>query len=245
MKPPKATLLLLVKNEIEGLKTILPCIDRSLFEQIMVVDGHSTDGSYEYALSQNIEVYREKRPGIAEAVIDAYPLIRGTYVITFSPDGNSLPKLLAPMIDKIAEGYDVVVASRYLPPAKSYDDNLVTAFGNYFFTRMTRWLGKTPITDALNIFRAYRTDLLNNTEMLQFVYGPVLEPLVSAYACAVGLSIGEIAGDEPKRLSGESKMRIFYNGPCILLMLIRLHIFRLIRLSKHLWKSFFKTALIK
>jgi len=236
MNYSKVTLLLLVKNEIVGLKAILPKIDRSLFEQILMIDGSSTDGSYEYALSQNIETHREKKPGLAEAVIDAYPLIRGKYVVTFSPDGNSLPELLSPMINKIAEGYDVVVASRYLPPAKSYDDNLVTAFGNYFFTQMTRWLGKAPITDALNIYKAYRTDLLNTPEMLQFVYGPVLEPLISAYACTVGLRYGEIPGDEPKRLSGESKMRISYNGPCILLMLIRLHLFRWIRFYK-LYKS--------
>ena len=38
------------------------------------------------------------------------------------------------------------------------------------------------------------------------------------------LKVKEIAGDEPLRLGGESKMRVIYNGSCILLAIIRVYI---------------------
>ena len=57
--------------------------------------------------------------------------------------------------------------------------------------------------------------------------GPVFEPLVSAYAQVRKLKIYEIPGDEPARIGGESKMRVLYNGSCILIMIARMWLTRL------------------
>ena len=37
---------------------------------------------------------------------------------------------------------DLVIVSRYLPPAKSYDDNLITALGNFLFSTIINLMGK-------------------------------------------------------------------------------------------------------
>ena len=65
-------------------------------------------------------VQRER--GIRAAYFEAFPCVRGEYVITLSP-GWQLGAELIPLVDKIREGYDMVIASRYLPPAKSEDDD--------------------------------------------------------------------------------------------------------------------------
>ena len=46
--PPKITLVIPTLNEIEGLKITIPRIDQSLFEEILVIDASSTDGTVEY-----------------------------------------------------------------------------------------------------------------------------------------------------------------------------------------------------
>ena len=52
---PSITLIIPTINEIEGLKVVFPRIDRSLFDEILVIDANSTDGTIEY-ISQYSDV---------------------------------------------------------------------------------------------------------------------------------------------------------------------------------------------
>lgn len=228
---PTATLLLPVLNEIEGLKATLPFIERHCVDEILVVDGGSTDGSVEYARAQGVRVIRQQRPGLEWAVYDAIRELDTDYVIEFSPDGNCPTEILPALVDKIAQGYDLVVVSRYLPPAKSEDDSPLTAFGNWMFSRMVRGLGRFPITDALTIYRGFRRDIIFGHDFSRYVVGPVFEPLVSAICTLNGLRICEIPGDEPARIGGASKMRPFFNGSYILLMVFRLYLRKFFKIT--------------
>ena len=48
-----------------------------------------------------------------------------------------IPEKLPNLIDKIKEGYDLVCVSRYKDGAKSFDDNILTSFGNKLFTNLS------------------------------------------------------------------------------------------------------------
>ena len=132
----KTTLLVLSLNEIEGMKWMMNQIQEDWCDQILVVDGGSTDGTIEYARSQGYEVLVQVKPGLMNAYREAYPQIRGDIVIPFSPDGNSPAAAIPQLIDKMQEGYDMVIASRYLPGAYSEDDTPITALGNWVFTKL-------------------------------------------------------------------------------------------------------------
>ncbi len=219
------TLLLPTLNEYEGFKAIFPQIDRTLFDDILVVDGGSTDGTVEYAIENNLRIMSQlkTRKGLGNAVIDSISTLKTDCVIEFSLDGNCMVEQLPELVQRLHEGYDLVVVSRYLPPAKSADDNFITAFGNFMFTRLTRWLGNHPVTDALTIYRGFDVNFIRYPEFEKMLKGPVFEPLITAIACARNLKIFEIPGDEPKRIGGVSKMSVTYNGSCILLMLVKMH----------------------
>jgi glycosyltransferase involved in cell wall biosynthesis len=225
LKKRTITLLLPTLNEYDGFKEIFPQIDRTLFDDILVVDGGSTDGTVEYAIANNLRIMSQlkTRKGLGNAVIDSISTLKTDCVIEFSLDGNCMVEQLPELVQRLREGYDLVVVSRYLPPAKSADDNFVTAFGNFMFTRMTRWLGNYPITDALTIYRGFDVNFIRYPEFEGMLKGPVFEPLISAIACARNLKIFEIPGDEPKRIGGVSKMSVTYNGSCILLMIAKMH----------------------
>jgi hypothetical protein len=224
--PASITLLMPTLNEIEGLKRVLPDLDRTLFDDILVVDGGSTDGTVEYARERGLRIERQRRPGLALGVFDAINALETTHVVEFSPDGNSLADRLPELVSRMREGYDIVTVSRYLGPAKSHDDTPVTAFGNYVFTRLIRLLGDFPVTDALVMFRGFRCDILRLPEFERTLVGPVLEPLVTAIGLVRGMRMCEIPGDEPMRIGGRSKLSIPYNGACILLMIVRLFLLR-------------------
>lgn len=223
---PSITLLLPTFNEIDGLKLIFPKVDLTLFDDVLIVDGGSTDGTVEFAIKNNIRIMSQLRKGLSEAVLDAIETIETDYVIEFSMDGNCLPEILEELVKEIYNGNDLVIVSRYLPPAKSYDDNLITALGNFLFSTIINLMGKPKITDSLGMYRGFKTSIIDLPEFKKFLVGPVFEPLTSMVACSRNMYVKEIPGDEPLRVGGQSKMRVLYNGSCILLAIIRVYIYK-------------------
>ena len=168
------TLLVVAQNEIEGMRAIMPKVDPRWCEQILVVDGRSTDGTAEYARTMGYDVHVQREPGLRAAYREAWPLVRGEWVVTFSPDGNSPPEYIPQLIAKAGEGYDMVIASRYLDGAGSEDDDAVTAFGNWLFTSVINGLYRWHYTDAMTIFRIYRKELFYALDLDQDAHVPAL-----------------------------------------------------------------------
>ncbi|MDY3560788.1 glycosyltransferase family 2 protein [Gemmata sp. JC673] len=225
------TLVVPTLNEIVGMKAIMPRIRAAWVDQVIVLDGGSTDGTVEWAWENGYEVHVQSEPGIRHAYREVLPKVRGDVIVTFSPDGNSVPELLPELIAKIDEGYDMVIASRYKPPAKSADDDLVTAFGNWLFTRTVNLLHGGRYTDAMVIYRAYRTRIIRELELDQdrwyrtpewlFRTRISWEPLLSARAARRGLKVAEIPGDEPPRLGGERKLQVLKWGAAYYFQFVR------------------------
>ena len=201
-------------NEIAGMREVMPRIKREWVDEILVVDG-GTDGSYEYALEHGYRAIKQKSPGLVAAYREGVAAAAGDVILTFSPDGNSVPEVIPPLLAKMRQGYDMVIASRYLDGARSEDDDRVTAFGNWLFTKMINVAFGGSFTDTLVMMRAWRKELFLS---LRFrVERAGTEPHICIMALKKGLKVGEIPGDEPARIGGIRKMSPFLNGTSILM----------------------------
>jgi hypothetical protein len=138
----------------------------------------------------------------------------GDVIIAFSPDNNSIPELIPPLIKKMKEGYDMVIVSRYKDGAKSEDDDVVTGFGNWMFTKVINLIFGGRYTDTLVIFRAFRKEIVAALGMDEKKH-PVFEVQMAIRCAKYKMKVAEIAGDEPKRIGGVRKMRPIYNGSAI------------------------------
>ena len=225
----KTTLLVFALNELDGMKQIMPRIKREWVSEIIVVDGGSTDGTLEYAKERGYNIYAQKKKGLRHAYIEGLPLVNSDFVVTFSPDGNSVPEAIPDLIKKIKEGYDMVIASRYLDHAKSYDDDIITKFGNWLFTNIINILHKGKYTDAMVMFRIYKKslfyelklDMEESYNMEKWFFTTMgIEPLLSVRCAKYGKKYTEIAEDEPKRIGGERKLQIFRWGAAYLTQII-------------------------
>ncbi len=217
----KATLLIPTLNEVEGMKVILPKIRDEWFDQKIVADGGSTDGTIEYALQMGYEVIQQSYPGVIGAQRDAFPYIRGDIIISFSPDGNCLPEAIPEVIAKLEEGYDLVVASRYKDGLSSDDDFVMSRIGNRVITDLINLVFRAKYTDTLSIFRGYRTKDILELGMLHNQPFSI-ERWCSRYYCWDLMSsirmakakrkIFEIAAREPARIGGVSKCQHYMAG---------------------------------
>lgn len=221
----KISLLIVSRNEIEGMRTVLPRICRDWVDEIVIIDGASTDGSAEYARSLGFRVITQRNfkptgavprffsthaSGVVEAIKEGLEAVSGDYVITFTPDNNCVPERIPELVAKIREGgYDMIVVSRYLAPARSLDDTLWTAIGNRAITWLVNGLYGSRYTDVMVIFRAYRRDLIRELGIeIQLSLHTDL-----SMRCAIhGKRVAEISGDEPPRLGGRSIRHNVKNG---------------------------------
>ncbi len=218
----KVTLLIPTLNEAVGMRTVMPRVLREWVDQILVVDGKSKDGTADVARQMGYDVVIQQSPGIRGAYMDAVPHIKGDVILTFSPDGNSIPELIPACIAKMKEGYDMVIVSRYAPGAKSYDDDAVTSFGNWLFTGAINFLHGGKYTDAMVIYRAYRKQLIYDLDLdkdASYTFEEDLfrtkiswEPLLSIRAAKRKLQVVDIPGDEPAREGGERKLQVLKWG---------------------------------
>jgi glycosyltransferase involved in cell wall biosynthesis len=229
--PITTTLLILTLNEIEGVKAILPKIDRAWVDQFLVVDGQSSDGTIEWCRECGYDVYIQKQRGIRFAYLEVLPLIQGSVVITISPDGNCPVEYIPALVEKMKQGYDLVIGSRYKGQVKSEDDDLVTAFGNWLFTRTVNFLFRADFSDVMVIYRAFRRDLIYELDLHrdesyrlpERLFGTIIswEPLMSVRAAKCRKRIAEIGVGEPPRIGGERKLRVIRWGAAYYFQFIR------------------------
>ncbi len=218
----KITLLIPTLNEAVGMRSVMPKVKKEWVDQILVVDGKSKDDTVKIAREMGYDVVIQETPGIRGAYMDALPHIKGDVILTFSPDGNSIPELIPACIQKMKEGNDMVIVSRYAQGAKSYDDDAVTAFGNWLFTGTVNNLHGAKYTDAMVIYRAYKKQMIYDLDLdkdSSFEFEEKLfktkiswEPLLSVRAAKRKLKVVEIPGDEPARDGGERKLQVLKWG---------------------------------
>jgi len=217
-----ATLLVPTLNEREGLEVVLPQIDPGWVDDILFVDGGSTDGTLEVIRRWGHgRLLVQTRPGLSNAYLEALARIASDIVVTFSPDGNSLPEAIPALVEKMRQGYDLVIASRYLPGAGSQDDDPVTAFGNWIFTRVINLLFGGRYTDSLVILRAYRRGLIEDLGLVGQTRKFEPEPLLSIRCAVHKKRVAEIPAKEPRRIGGIRKMNPLVNGWAIVVLIVR------------------------
>lgn len=227
----KATIFLPTLNEIDGMRVILPQIKKEWYHQLLIVDGGSTDGTPEYARANGYQVIDQKSKGVRGAYYEALPHVTGDFIIPMSPDGNCIPEAIPRLTEKMKEGYDMVIASRYGQGASSQDDDLVTGFGNWMFTTMINTLFRGRYTDTMGMYRAWKPSLLSELDLdkddtfapekLVGVSGIGLDPILSIRCLKRKKKITEIPSSEPARIGGERKMLPFRWGLVILLQVLR------------------------
>lgn len=215
----KTTLIIPTMNEIDGVKAIMPKIDRSWCDEVIIVDGGSKDGTVEWLQENKWNVFVQSQRGLGHAYREALSKTSGDVILTFSPDGNSLAEKIPELIAKMKEGYDMVIVSRYFGSSKSQDDDALTSIGNPIFTGTINFLFGGSYTDSLVIFRAYKRSILDrlNIDAVHMTY----EAQISMRAAKAKLKIADIGGDEPKRIGGERKMNPFKVGSAIIWEMLR------------------------
>jgi glycosyltransferase involved in cell wall biosynthesis len=220
------TLVILTLNEIDGVTHVIPKLPAHAVDEVLVVDGGSTDGTVEFFEARGIRVIRQEKRGRGEAFRLAAQHARNDRLVFFSPDGNEDPDDILRLVDGLAAGYDMVIASRFMAGARSEDDDKFLfasrRWGNLMFTWLAnvlcgrgRW-----ITDTINGYRAITRSAF--LRLAPDARGYAIEFQMSIRALQLGMRVLEIPTQESPRIGrGVSKLNAIPVGLTFLGILAR------------------------
>jgi glycosyltransferase involved in cell wall biosynthesis len=125
------SLVLVVRNEEAGLRAVLPKIQNDIFDDLLAIDGTSTDKSVELMESFGYKVYPQVERGLGAAMLEGRSYVKTHSFIYFHPDGNEDPADLPRMAQLLREGHQFVVASRMIRGAWNEEDDKVFKWRKY------------------------------------------------------------------------------------------------------------------
>jgi len=222
MSETRVSLVILNKNDVEGLKTIYPQIPLDCIDEIMVIDGQSKDGSVKYCINNNIEVVVQEKPGRGEAFRIASGKITGEYVIFLSSDGNEDPGDIPEFIRLLDDGNDMVIASRLAKGGKNKDDGKFLPIRKWMlqvFTWLINSVWRGHITDVWNGYRAFRSDKLRILPLAS--EGHLIELEQTIHALKLGFNIAEFPTIEGDRVKGVTRNPLIKTGVGLIRVLIK------------------------
>jgi len=198
-------LIFLTLNEIDGMKKIMPKIKKEWVDEIVIVDGGSTDGTLEEAKKMGFKVVHQKDKGHGGGIRAGVAATTSDKIVIFGPDGNHEPEEIPKLIKKLDEGYDQVTISRFGKTSLNMDTGIINTFGNKSITFLTNLIFRGNLTDALNESRIITRKAMNELKFDAMQYDSTLQ------MCIRGLKkrqkFAEVIGNQPPRIGGKRKMR--------------------------------------
>ena len=143
----EVTVLMPCLNEAETIgicveKATACLADNNIDGEVLVADNGSSDGSQEIATNLGARVVTVAERGYGSALQGGIAAARGRYVIMADADDSYDFTALAPFVEKLRDGYQLVMGNRFkggikpgaMPPLHRYLGNpVLTAIGRQFY----------------------------------------------------------------------------------------------------------------
>jgi glycosyltransferase involved in cell wall biosynthesis len=175
--------------------------------EVIVVDNASTDASAEVAAVHGATIVREERPGYGSAYLAGLALARGELIVMGDADATYPLRDLAPFVDRLAAGDDLVMGSRFEGTIHGEAMPWLNRHvGNPILTGLLNLLFGVKVSDAHCGMRAVRRDALETLDLHSTGMEFASEMVFKAFRR--GLRVSEIPIDYYPRV-GESKLNRF------------------------------------
>jgi glycosyltransferase involved in cell wall biosynthesis len=235
-------------NEAANLPHVFARIPHWVYE-VVVVDGHSTDGTLEVARASwpNIHVVTEERRRAGVSAHPVFPerrgngmvlrlatqdargkgaalrkglaLARGDIMVLLDADGSTDPAEIPMFVGALLGGAQLVKGSRFLQGGGTADMPLYRRCGNGAFVWLVRLLFGGRYSDLCYGYNAFWAWAV---PLLQLnADGFEIETMLNIRALRAGLKVAEVPSFEAPRLHGQSRLKTIPDGWRVLKTIVR------------------------
>ena len=218
--PASVPLIIPALNEAENLPWVLERIPACV-DEVILVDGRSTDDTVAVAqrCRPGIRVIQQRGRGKGLALRTGFDAATGDYIVMMDADGSMHPAEIDDFVTALADGYQFVKGSRYLPEAGSTDITRLRDWGNRCLLTAVNTMFAVPFSDLCYGFVAFRRDVLPLLGLT--AHGFEIETELILHAVKARLRIAEVPSMELERRNGVSNLSTFRDGGRVLRTLTR------------------------
>jgi glycosyltransferase involved in cell wall biosynthesis len=224
----RVTLVVPAMNEENNITWVLARLPGRV-DEVVLVDGHSTDRTVQLARAArpDIVVVDQRGVGKGAALRTGFEAATGDLIVMMDADGSMEPAEITSFVTALERGYDFVKGSRRLPGGGSADLTAIRRLGNRALTSAVNVLFLVPFSDLCYGFVAFRRDRLDQLALT--AQGFEFETEIAIHAVKAGLRIAEVPSVESSRRYGASNLHAIRDGNRVLRTIARERLSRRIR----------------
>ncbi|MCP8309504.1 MAG: glycosyltransferase [archaeon] len=214
ISPDQVTVVLPTLNEEKAIEMVIKEVRSAGFENVLVVDGYSSDRTVDIAKQNGIKVMLQHGRGKAMAMETAVNHVGTPYMLVMDCDYTYDPKEIWLLLNH-GEQFDMVIGAR-----RNCRNNIpsMNRFGNWVITKAFNILLGKGLSDVCSGMYLLRTDM---AKKLEFSAGGFSVEVEMASQLAMDGSVAEVPVSYRKRV-GKQKLSRWRDGLKILFSVLNL-----------------------
>lgn len=209
--PPSVSVVIPTLNEAENIGFVMDRIPEWV-EEIIVVDGHSTDGTPEVLRAQypRARLIVQDGKGKGNALRCGFEASQGEIIVMLDADGSTDPAEIPRFVAALRTGADFAKGTRFVTGGGSSDISLYRRWGNRALNAMVNNFWDSDFTDLCYGYNAFWRRHMSALHV--DCNGFEVETLLNIKATKARLRIVEVPSYEAVRRSGNSNLSAMKDG---------------------------------
>ncbi|WP_199506476.1 glycosyltransferase family 2 protein [Geodermatophilus sp. TF02-6] len=227
---PRISVIIPTYNEAKNLPHVFGLLPEDLHE-VIVVDGHSVDGTVDMAhsLRPDVVVVEQNRRGKGNAMACGFAAATGDILVMLDADGSADPREIPRFVAALTGGADFAKGTRFSRGGGSSDITRTRAWGNRWLNRAANVLFGTSYSDLCYGYNAFWAHCLPVLELDASDVGRngklwgdgfEIETIINTRVAKGKLVIIEVPSFEFPRIHGQSNLNTWRDGFRVLWALV-------------------------
>ncbi len=215
---PTVTVVIPTLNEAENLPYVLDRLP-SWIDEVVIVDGHSTDDTVAVALRHRPDatIVLQDGKGKGNALACGFKATTSAITVMLDADGSTDPAEIPRFVAALTNGYDFAKGTRFVTGGGSDDITPLRRFGNWGITTLVNQLFGVHYSDLCYGYNAFWTASMPHVGDCS---GFEVETLMGIRVAASNAKVVEVPSFEANRRSGRSNLKAGRDGARVLRTII-------------------------